>query len=250
MLYIWPFFAFFSFPMLYPYLIEAFVPQKFLPRAFQSATPVRPSEIRPRFAVAAAFIAIMLVAVHVNTITHPFTLADNRHYIFYVFRWFLLRNSLNKYLATPIYFVCGWAAIRTLGGRASRATSAISKSGPIRPAQGVESHRPEGNKISFVIVWLASTNLALISVPLVEPRYFILPWIMWRLHVPPSSSPLEEWFRLHVWGRWTKGIPGDLHRLGLETLWFMCVNWLTGYVFLHKGFEWPQEPGIVQRFMW
>jgi hypothetical protein len=25
---------------------------------------------------------------------------------------------------------------------------------------------------------------------------------------------------------------------------------VTGYVFLYKGFEWPQEPGKVQRFMW
>ena len=40
------------------------------------------------------------------------------------------------------------------------------------------------------------------------------------------------------------------HRLWLETVWFLIVNGVTCYVFLFKGFEWPQEKGKVQRFMW
>lgn len=40
------------------------------------------------------------------------------------------------------------------------------------------------------------------------------------------------------------------HRLWLETAWFLTVNLATGYIFLYWGFEWPQEPGRVQRFMW
>jgi alpha-1,2-glucosyltransferase len=35
-----------------------------------------------------------------------------------------------------------------------------------------------------------------------------------------------------------------------ETFWFLLINTVTGYVFLYRGFEWPQEPGKVQRFMW
>lgn len=40
------------------------------------------------------------------------------------------------------------------------------------------------------------------------------------------------------------------HCLWLETVWFLTINLATGYVFLSWGFEWPQEPGKVQRFMW
>ena len=40
------------------------------------------------------------------------------------------------------------------------------------------------------------------------------------------------------------------HRLWLETVWFLALNLITGYIFLYWGFEWPQEPGKVQRFMW
>ena len=39
-------------------------------------------------------------------------------------------------------------------------------------------------------------------------------------------------------------------RLWLETVWFLTINLVTGYIFLYWGFEWPQEPGKVQRFMW
>ena len=40
------------------------------------------------------------------------------------------------------------------------------------------------------------------------------------------------------------------HRLWFETIWFLTVNMATGYMFLYRGFAWPQEPGRVQRFMW
>lgn len=40
------------------------------------------------------------------------------------------------------------------------------------------------------------------------------------------------------------------HRLWLETVWFLVVNAVTGWIFLNKGFTWLQEPQNVQRFMW
>lgn len=40
------------------------------------------------------------------------------------------------------------------------------------------------------------------------------------------------------------------HRLWMETAWFLVINAVTGWVFLNKGFTWPQEPGNLQRFMW
>ena len=52
---------------------------------------------------------------------------------------------------------------------------------------------------------------------------------------------------------WTEAIideAKDSYALSLETLWFVAVNVATGYIFLYWGFEWPSEPGSVQRFMW
>jgi len=39
---------------------------------------------------------------------HPFMLADNRHYTFYVWSKFFLRHPLAKFAPTPLYIFLGW----------------------------------------------------------------------------------------------------------------------------------------------
>lgn len=264
MLYIWPYIMFFSFPLLYPYILNSIIPQASLPMPFRSGST---KHQLPRAIVAVSIIAMMLIIVYFNTIVHPFTLADNRHYMFYVFR-ILLRHPVIRYLAVPIYFVCGWAAIIALGGLPYKPTmtgpyakgkkDTNQKSSTATPP--AEGKPQQGNRVSFVLVWLLATSLSLITAPLVEPRYFIIPWLLWRLHIPNpppqprsassagtearrnSSQPLEQ-----IKAALSKDFD---HRLWLETAWFLLINWGTGYIFLYKGFEWPQEPGRVQRFMW
>lgn len=198
----------------------------------------------PRAWVFTAFIILSGLVVRFNTIVHPFTLADNRHYMFYVFR-ILLRNALTKYGAVAAYMVCAWLSINTLstpGLSQKKLHASKDKSPPLEDTTSCHA--------SFVLVWLASTALSVITAPLVEPRYFILPWLMWRLRVP--------WYNYRnpsLKGKGKKESMASLlkshdHRLWLETLWFLFVNAITGYMFLYRGFSWPQEPGNVQRFMW
>jgi alpha-1,2-glucosyltransferase len=80
------------------------------------------------------------------------------------------------------------------------------------------------------------------TAPLVEPRYFIIPWILWRLHVPSMPASLSSKGR---------SVPNGYDaRLGLETLWLLAVNSAVTYMFIYRGFTWPNEPGKVQRFLW
>ncbi|KAK4690375.1 hypothetical protein P7C71_g6399, partial [Lecanoromycetidae sp. Uapishka_2] len=186
----------------------------------------------------------MTAAVRYNTIVHPFTLADNRHYMFYVFR-LLLRHPLIKYLAVPIYFTCAWATLTALGGPEEQSTKPPKlKASPNKKEQqnskfnnaAAPSEQSSGTRVSFLLIWLLATTLSLATAPLVEPRYLIVPWLIWRLQV---ASPRQ--------GKNSKGYNS---LLWLETAWFLCINMVTGYIFLYWGFEWPQEPGMVQRFMW
>jgi DIE2/ALG10 family len=55
----------------------------------------------------------MLLAIHFNTIIHPFTLADNLHYVFYVFRVLPLHPAF-KYAAIPAYITFAWLVINAL----------------------------------------------------------------------------------------------------------------------------------------
>lgn len=262
----------------------------------------------------------MLAIVHFNTVVHPFTLADNRHYVFYAFRLLLGVHPAVKYGAVLVYFLCGWAVISAFGFsivlappqlRRVPPTSKSSKPAAPEPKPAV-AEEPQGNRkerrakakedkaaskkeptskkdkkdkkakqtqpdpqspetlakvqenfdrrqfqqpnavrASFVLVWLAATALSLVTAPLVEPRYFIIPWVIWRLHLP--ASPTLARFRQKR--PETEGEQAQADMMSnaskfLETIWFIAINAVTGYVFLYKGFEWPQEPGKVQRFMW
>jgi alpha-1,2-glucosyltransferase len=224
MLYLWPYMLFFSFPIAISPLLDTFSGQGV--RGLKRELP------RLYIVVLASLCAA--ATVHYNTIVHPFTLADNRHYVFYVFR-ILLRHPAIKYLAAPVYVLCGYIIIRTLG------SAQLSEVQPVKEKKTKDTvpltTTAKSNRTSFVIVWLATTALSLVTAPLVEPRYCIIPWIMWRLQVPNRSKS-------------SKTVPWWQSELMLETAWFCLINIGTGYLFLHRGFAWKQEPGQVQRFMW
>ncbi|KAJ5172699.1 Dol-P-Glc:Glc(2)Man(9)GlcNAc(2)-PP-Dol alpha-1-2-glucosyltransferase [Penicillium capsulatum] len=298
MLYIWPYFAFFSWPLLVIPLINTLAPQKpALPKYLNYGLPKSQKKL-PRALTLLLIIPVMLAIVHFNTIVHPFTLADNRHYVFYVFRLLLGVHPMVKYVAVPVYFLCGWAVMLALGfsfirprflqlvepapkpkakpaspakaGKEqvnkSKPTSKKSKEKPQPQPSGPDPaifaqvkghliararHEPDAPHASFVLVWFVATALSLVTAPLVEPRYFIIPWVMWRLHLPPAPT-------LAAYKQKRPEIEDEKVRADLatnlpkfvETVWFLIINAGTGYVFLYKGFEWPQEPGKIQRFMW
>lgn len=201
--------------------------------------------------IMAATTVLMLLVVHFNTIVHPFTLADNRHYVFYVFQWFLLRHPLAKYLAVPVYLICSRADLKALEGSSS---VSLSRRQLATPEQKMHSDKPSthSTRVSFLLIWFLSTTLSLITAPLVEPRYFILPWLFWRLHLPISSMVETQQPRRKKSRRkydWLL-LLNTSNTLWLETVWFVLINLVTCYVFLYRGFTWPQQPGRVQRFMW
>lgn len=262
MLYIWPLFAFFSAPLLLPLVVEPLL------ALFEgSAGKGVSSQTSPLSKVLnilgyASLVPVALAIVKFNTIIHPFTLADNRHYMFYIFRYSILRAGWVKYALVPVYILCGIMCLKTLGGSASD-TRVGNKPGA-REARTVggknkkKSHQrpsapihhdlaaPSNNSkispsLSTVILWLLTTTLSLMTAPLVEPRYFILPWVFWRLLTPAWSVP-----RIPVLG--DLGRRYDL-RVWVETAWFLLVNAATMYIFITRPFRWPSEEGL-QRFMW
>jgi alpha-1,2-glucosyltransferase len=292
MLYIWAYTSFFSIGLTYPFVVQgllsvfATVP---IAAVLEPFLIFGRHKLLPRPAVLIGFIIAIAVTVKFNTIVHPFTLADNRHFTFYVFRY-LMAYPIIKYLAIPVYMSCAWSVLQALGapaqiseikedekddgkGPASKRSKTKSKDdGQGQLLRLNDAPFGEGSTISFVLVWIGVSALQLITAPLVEPRYFILPWIMWRLRVPqahpgaslttrPTHKNWKLWWNKEKQRRdidrqsWTNWFYIVLwaehdHRLYLETLWFAAINIGVGYIFLNWGFEWPQEPGKTQRFMW
>ncbi|KAF8472172.1 DIE2/ALG10 family-domain-containing protein [Kalaharituber pfeilii] len=169
-------------------------------------------------------LSTMLLIVHKNTVLHPYLLADNRHYPFYLFRRTILYHPPIKYLAVPIYYGCGWCILDSLQ-RPSSSSSTQSPNHIPRP----QSSLPKDSGVSslWFLSYLIAFLLSVIGAGLVEFRYFVPGWVLWRLAVGSS--------------RW---------RWWLEMAWFAAVNGVTAYLFLHRGFSWESEPGKIQRFMW
>ncbi|EKG21481.1 Glycosyltransferase ALG10 [Macrophomina phaseolina MS6] len=288
MLYLWPYITFFSFPILAPSIIStllSLLPTSLIPGPLAPFRRPGQKHLLPRPLILAFWMVLAAAAVHFNTIVHPFTLADNRHYVFYVFRILRLHWAV-KYLAVPVYVLSAWVCIQALGS-ASRATVA-ERIKAVAAAEEGDKHEEkedediggkkdgqkttqelppgitqkdlveEGCQASFVLVWLATTTLNLVTAPLVEPRYFIVPWVMWRLHFPINAGGGKEVVLGSVGKKdgeeegkkGEDGVASHNKALWAETAWFLLVNVVTGYIFLNWGFAWPQEPGNIQRFMW
>ncbi|RDW58189.1 hypothetical protein BP6252_13600 [Coleophoma cylindrospora] len=254
LLYLSAFTAFFSFPLLLPSaldLLPRFITAQ-LPNFVQPPSTPSPKSIIKRalnLSILTLCLLVTLATIRTNTIIHPFTLADNRHYVFYVFRYTILRHPLFRYLLAPVYLLSGWLAFRTLAGFPAPAsspsagkTSQASKALNTHTAAPQRNTAPSGPTTSFLLIFTLATALSLITAPLVEPRYFIVPWVLWRVQLP--SLPVREK------GSAEGGAPSRDYRLYLETVWFLAINAVTGYIFLYKGFTWVQEEGKVQRFMW
>lgn len=208
----------------WPLFIHHTLPLRFLSSNFPIIfpTPVVSSNPKPtastivritRTVLSILVLAGMALAVHKNTVLHPYLLADNRHYPFYLFRRTILRHSLIKYLAVPLYFSAGWAVIN------------------------VPLAKIPGQKIGvlWMVAYLVAFMGGVVGAGLVEFRYFVPGWVMWRITAGSGAS----WNGGKLRWRWM-----------LEIVWFAVVNWVTAALFLYRGFKWESEPGKVQRFMW
>jgi len=137
----------------------------------------------------------MAVTVKLYTIHHPFLLSDNRHFTFYVWRRIYLLHPLVPYILIPAYLACAWAWYL----RAGRDQTMLQT-------------------LALPVFMLPT----LLPTPLLEPRYFLIPYILMRSQI--SDVPL--------WG------------LILEGIWYAVINVVTMGVFLYL----PREG--VGRFMW
>ncbi|KAA0721180.1 putative Dol-P-Glc:Glc(2)Man(9)GlcNAc(2)-PP-Dol alpha-1,2-glucosyltransferase [Triplophysa tibetana] len=142
---------------------------------------------------------IFLVLIWKFTFVHKYLLADNRHYPFYVWKRIFQRQDLVRFLLIPGYVFAMWNFLDTL------------------------KHK----SLFWYLAFCVCLVLATIPQKLLEFRYFILPYLLYRIHLPLPS----------------------LLRLMLEFGLYTVVNAAALYIFLYKTFKWP-DSNDAQRFMW
>ena len=146
-------------------------------------------------------ILLMVALIYKFTYVHEYLLADNRHYPFYLWRKVYARHWAVRYALIPVYAYASWGICHLLSSKQS---------------------------IFWQLVYFVCIAAVTVPQKLLEFRYFIMPYLLFRLHVPLAS----------------------LWRTLLELILYFAVNAVTIYLFLEKPFFWPHSPDELQRFMW
>lgn len=189
-------------------------------------------------------IAIMLI-IRYFTNVHPFLLADNRHYTFYLFKR-LIGNprKLIKYcLMAPIYHFATFTYMEIM--RPNELTFHTIIPLPVKEA----IHLPiQLTHISWTAL-LVCTFCTIIPSPLFEPRYYILPYFFWRIFITCNAEPILEDIRPYMSSNEKPIVISATGRLFWEFLWFMIINIVTLIILVKYTFTWVDEP-FLQRIIW
>lgn len=146
------------------------------------------------------------------TIVHPFLLADNRHYTFYLWRRLLDYSPYLRYMLVPIYHFLGALFITSLG---------------------------ENMSVPVVIAYVFCIFSSLVPSPLFEPRYYILPYLYWRVLVKNPANGIPVILKKYV----------PIFRSALEFLWSLLLDVVVLLIFLKVEFQWDSE-SEPQRIIW
>ncbi|KAG8376893.1 hypothetical protein BUALT_Bualt09G0111400 [Buddleja alternifolia] len=145
-------------------------------------------------------LTVGLLSVQFFSIAHPYLLADNRHYPFYLWRKIINYYWSSKYLMVPLY-VYSWFSIL--------------------------SNLAKNQKKFWVVIYFFACAASLVPTPLIEFRYYTIPFFFLVLHT--NISDIKSWV-----------IMGVL---------YLLINCFTMYMFLFRPFSWKHEAG-TQRFIW
>ncbi|GAC95389.1 alpha-1,2 glucosyltransferase [Pseudozyma hubeiensis SY62] len=183
--------------------------------------------------LAAALIGFYIAADQF-TIEHPYLLSDNRHYPSYVWRRFRKSYTLpgtGGYAVKPKFVVVPLFALALIAWSGALTRNAARK----------------GTGALFNLLFWLATSAALVPTPLIEPRYFLMSYILLRIFSHPKGARVEgeEERRL----RWVY--------LALEVATYAAVNAITVGLFVLKPFEWPESAvnkargeGTTMRYLW
>ncbi|PBC32667.1 Putative alpha-1,2-glucosyltransferase ALG10-B [Apis cerana cerana] len=148
---------------------------------------------------ASCSIIFLIIIVHFNTFVHPYMLADNRHYVFYFWNKFMGRYKQFKYFLVPLYSFTLYTMFHGL------------------------KHLRFITQINYILM----VSIVLIPQLLVEPRYFIIPYILYRCFITKPKT-------------W---------QIIAESITTLIINFLQFYIFINKVFYWNDQP-YPQRISW
>lgn len=103
--------------------------------------------------------SICMLTVYFNTLEHPYLLADNRHYTFYIWNRFY-KYQIFRYMVIPVYMFAWYAMFKLIY---------------------------DEEDISKIIGFICAVVWVLVPQKLIDVRYFFLPYIVFRMHIKTND---------------------------------------------------------------
>ncbi|KAK9824640.1 hypothetical protein WJX72_011988 [[Myrmecia] bisecta] len=117
-------------------------------------------------------VVLLAWAVQKGTLAHPYLLADNRHYTFYIWKNFFARHPAARFMLLPLYLYAGWSLWESL-----------------------HSQQPALWMLALGLCTTATT----VPAWLLEFRYFTVPAFLVLLHMRPMRvSQLAQTLALYM----------------------------------------------------
>lgn len=123
-----------------------------------------------KYLLSVIFLGIVIaMIVKYNTLIHPYLLADNRHFTFYIWNRFYGRYALARFLIIPVYIFGLYTIFKSMNG----------------------------GSIGFKIFYVISTLMTVCLQKMIEVRYFLIPFLLLRIN---RSYVVKKWSFLELCG--------------------------------------------------
>ncbi|XP_025413300.1 putative Dol-P-Glc:Glc(2)Man(9)GlcNAc(2)-PP-Dol alpha-1,2-glucosyltransferase isoform X2 [Sipha flava] len=204
------YFVIFALTFSLPWILSQYYFNRQITNSFVKQSTIIFFELQKNISIVVLISLATLISglVYFNTIAHPYLLADNRHYTFYAWRLLFSPGKpvFLRYLPVPLY-ACGLYYLDTMLIRSSIAY-----------------------KLAFWIV----TPLVLCPQYLLEPRYFVVPYLMYKLHSNRNITNSNT-FKAAIF----------------EFITYQMCNFVIMWVFLYHPFTSTMDKtGRLDRFTW
>lgn len=120
---------------------------------------------------------------------HPFLLADNRHYTFYIWRRVIdpARTSLRAaLLVSPAFAAGAWILVGL--GLFQQVAKKFAPDYNVDSSESKIIARKSSHVVSSVVFYLG-VIATLVPSPLLEPRYYMVPFVLWRITIANAYIP-------------------------------------------------------------
>lgn len=179
------------------------------------------------FIISILSIVIMLFCIFKFTYAHPYLVSDNRHYTFYLWRLYNKFSFIKYASIIPSHFILFTIFHMIIYSNSNKGMLPIT-------SKDDQSKALKSIAQQYRLIWLIATIILICSVtipsPLLEPRYFVIPYIILSLAIINSTE-----FSISM---------------VLIGIFYIIINIITIYIFLYKPYPWPNENEPIARFMW